>query len=91
MTRILSYNILIGGKGRVDQLTKIISSAHPDIVGLVEATSLQAIEELADRLGMQYKISGSYTQGDDWQTALLSSLPIVETCVHTHADRLTPS
>ncbi len=32
MTRILSYNILVGGKRRVDQLTKIMSSAHPDIV-----------------------------------------------------------
>ena len=89
MTRILSYNILAGGKRRVDQLTKIISSAHSDIVGLVEATSLQAIEEMADRLGMQYRMSGSYTQGDDWQTALLSRLPIVETRVHTHSDRLT--
>lgn len=89
MTRILSYNILVGGKRRVDKLTKIISSAHPDIVGLIEATSLQAIEEIADRLGMQYRMSGSYTQGDHWQTALLSRLPIVETHVYTHSDRLT--
>jgi endonuclease/exonuclease/phosphatase family metal-dependent hydrolase len=91
MTRILSYNILVGGKRRVDQLTKIISSAHPDIVGLVEANSHQAVEEMADRLGMQYRWSGSYTQGDDWQTALLSRWPIVETHVHTHSDRLTHS
>lgn len=89
MTCILSYNILVGGKRRVDQLTKIISSAHPDIVGLVEATSLQTVEEMADRLGMQYRMSGSYTQGDAWQTALLSRLPIVETQTHSHSDRLT--
>ncbi len=82
MTRVLSYNILSGGKRRVDQLTKIISSAQPDIIGLVEASSLRAIEDLADRLGMQYRISGSLTQERDWQTALLSHLPIVES--HTH-------
>jgi endonuclease/exonuclease/phosphatase family metal-dependent hydrolase len=89
MTCILSYNILAGGKRRVDQLTKIITSAHPDIVGLVEATSAQTIEEIADRLGMQYRMSGNYTQGDDWQTALLSRLPIVETQTHSRSDRLT--
>ena len=89
MTRILSYNILAGGKRRVGQLTNIIRSAHPDIVGLVEANSLQAVEELADRLGMQYRISGGPTQAQDWQTALLSHLPIVETHSHFHSDILT--
>src|SRR6266568_6248643 len=89
MTRILSYNIFVGGNRRVDQLTKIMSSAHPDVVGLVEATSRQTIEEIAGRLGMQYRMSGSYTQGDDWQTALLSRLPIVETHVYKRSDRLT--
>jgi len=89
MTRILSYNILVGGKRRVDQLTKIMSSTQPDIVGLVEATSRQTIEEIANRLGMQYRMSGSYTHGEDWQTALLSRLPIVETHVYKRSDRLT--
>ncbi len=56
MTRILSYNIFVGGNRRVDQLTKIMSSAHPDIVGLVEATSRQTVAEMADRLGMQYRM-----------------------------------
>ena len=89
MTRLLSYNILVGGNRRVDQLTKIMSSAHPDIVGLVEATSHLTVAEMADRLGMQYRMSGSYTQGEDWQTALLSRLPIVETHVYKRSDRLT--
>ncbi len=81
MIRILSYNILAGGKRRIDQLTKIISSTHPDIVGLVEANSLQTVEELADRLGMQYHINANPTPGKDW-LALLSRLPIVE--AHSH-------
>src|SRR5436305_9794628 len=89
MTRILSYNILVGGKRRVDQLTNIISSAQPDIVGLVEAYNPRTVEEIAQRLGMQFRMSRSYTQAHDWQTALLSRLPIVETHSHNHSDILT--
>ena len=89
MTRILSYNILAGGKRRVDQLTNIISSAQPDIIGLVEAYNPQIVEEIAQRLGMQYRMSGSYTQVHDWQTGLLSRLPIVETHSHNHSDILS--
>jgi endonuclease/exonuclease/phosphatase family metal-dependent hydrolase len=89
MTRILSYNILVGGKRRVDQLTKIISSTQPDIVGLVEANNPQVVEEIAQRLGMQYRMSGSYPQANNWQNALLSHLPIIETHVHNYPDILT--
>ncbi len=88
MTRILSYNILVGGKHRVDQLTKIISSAQPDIVGLVEANDPRIVEEIAQRLGMQYRMSESYTQANKWQNALLSRLPIRETHLHIHSDIL---
>jgi endonuclease/exonuclease/phosphatase family metal-dependent hydrolase len=88
MTRILSYNILVGGKQRIDQLTKIMSSVQPDIVGLVEANNPQTVEEIAQRLGMHHRISKSYTQYYKDQTALLSRLPIIQThsynFSHTH-------
>ena len=89
MTRILSYNILVGGKRRVDQLTKIIRSAQPDIIGLIEANYPQVVEEIAQRLGMQYRMSGSSIKANNWQNALLSRLPIVEAHVHIHSDNLT--
>src|SRR5579884_3391093 len=82
MTRILSYNILIGGTGRVNQLTQVIASANPDVVGLVEATNVRVVEALAERLGMQYSISGIARYQTDVQVALLSRLPIVRTQVH---------
>ena len=78
MTRILSYNILVGGTRRVDQITRIIESAHPDIVGLVEATNPRVVEELAERLGMQQRMSAIPEHTRDWQIALLSQLPIVQ-------------
>lgn len=89
MTRILTYNILAGGKKRVDQLTKIISFTQPDIVGLIEAYNPHIVKEIAQHLGMQYRMSGSYTQIYDWQTAILSRLPILETHSHNHSDLLT--
>src|SRR5258708_19615618 len=82
MTRILSYNILVGGTRRIDHITNIIRAANPDLVGLVEATNPRVVEELAQRLGMQYRMSGSSTHTGNWQVALLSRLPIVR--VHSH-------
>ena len=82
MTRILSYNILVGGTGRVNQLAQVIASANPDVVGLVEATNVHVVEALAERLGMQYCISGTGKHQMDMQVALLSRFPIVRTQVH---------
>ena len=61
LTRILSYNILVGATRRIDPLTGMIKAARPDIVGLVEATNPQVVEELARRLDMQHVLSG-YSQ-----------------------------
>lgn len=83
MTRVLSYNILVGGIHRVDQLAKIIKSKQPDIVGLIEATDEQVIQELAKSLGMQYRLSGYSKHHEHWQSAVLSRLPIQHTQIYT--------
>ncbi len=82
MTRILSYNILVGATRRVNQLTDMITAANPDVVGLVEATNADVVEELARRLGMQHVMSAYPLHREDWQVALLSRLPIVATKTH---------
>ena len=99
MTTIVSYNILTGGYSmrengapRTRQLLSILRSAHPDIVGLIEATRPQAahkplvIEELAEELGMQLIRGGHSRHVDDYQTALLTRLPVVYTRPHSHPD-----
>src|SRR2546430_10685559 len=96
MTRIVSYNILAGGyslreKGakRVEQLTHIIHSAQPDVVGLVEAIHPQltqkplVIEEIAKALNMRLIIGAAATHQTDYQLAILTRLPVVS--VRTHA------
>jgi endonuclease/exonuclease/phosphatase family metal-dependent hydrolase len=94
MTRIVSYNILAGGYntreqggGRTEQLLKIIRSAQPDVVGLPEAINQQVagrmvIDDLADALDMQLIKGGKPTSRRDYQTALLTRLPIVYTKNH---------
>jgi endonuclease/exonuclease/phosphatase family metal-dependent hydrolase len=83
MTRVLSYNILLGGTQRVEQLAAIIRSAQPDIVGLVEATNPLIVEELAHRLDMQFSLTGQARSAHDWNVAVLSRLPIIQTRTHT--------
>ena len=82
MLRILSYNILYGGKGRVNQLIKMIQSAQPDVLGLIEAADARVIEELAERLGMHYcaNPAGEYPRG--MGLAVLSRLPILYSELH---------
>src|SRR5215469_10544750 len=89
MTRVLSYNILVGGQPRINQITTMIQAADPDIVGLVEAINPRVVETLAKRLGMQYRVSALGHNSTDWQVAVLTRLPIVHTEVHICPGTLT--
>lgn len=89
MTRILSYNILVGATRRINQVELMIRSVNPDVVGLVEATDPRVVEELARRLEMQCVMSGAAAHERDWQIALLSRLPIVDWQVHRRPDVLS--
>lgn len=97
MTRIVSYNILTGGYNsrasgtrarRINELTKILRSAQPDIAGIVEAThpGMQQkpliIEEIAETLGLQLVLGGEATHYHDYRIALLTRLPIIHTRIH---------
>lgn len=82
MTRVLTYNILVGGTRRIDYIEQMIKAAQPDVVGLIEATNPRVVEELAARLGMDYRMSGQAGHATDWQVALLSRLPITHVQVH---------
>ncbi|MBA2679372.1 MAG: endonuclease/exonuclease/phosphatase family protein [Ktedonobacteraceae bacterium] len=95
MTRIVSYNILAGGYSlrnhgtrRTNQLVHIIRSAQPDIVGVAEAINRRAkaspevIDEIAEQLGMQLVRGNDPNGAREFQTALLTRLPIVYTKTH---------
>ena len=79
---ILSYNILYGGRGRVNQLTKMIKSVQPDVVGLIEAADSRVVDELADRLEMHYVANPAGEYPQDQRLAVISRLPIVYSELH---------
>src|SRR5690242_12998819 len=94
MTNIVSYNILAGGYNlrengakRTHELVSILRSAHPDIVGIAEATNAQAkgkptvIEEMAEQLGMQLILGGDPHEYE-YQVACMTRLPIISTRIH---------
>jgi endonuclease/exonuclease/phosphatase family metal-dependent hydrolase len=102
MTRVVSYNILAGGyslrengRRRTQQLTTIIRSAQPDIVGIIEATNIRykekptVIEEVAENLGMQLTMGGEQTFEEDYRIALMTRLPIISTKIHARPGLLT--
>jgi endonuclease/exonuclease/phosphatase family metal-dependent hydrolase len=82
MTRVLTYNILLGGHERVAEIAALIEASKVDLVGLAEASNPATVEELARRLGMQHCMSGRGRNNRDWQVAFLSRLPIVRSEVH---------
>lgn len=83
MTRILSYNILVGGARRIDPIEQMIRTADPDVVGLVEATNLDVVKELARRLGMDYRTNEASDGSWKPSIAVLSRLPITRCEVHS--------
>jgi endonuclease/exonuclease/phosphatase family metal-dependent hydrolase len=102
MTRVVSYNILAGGyslrengRRRTPQLTTIIRSAQPDIVGIIEATNIRhqekpiVVEEIAENLGMQLTMGGEQAPEEDYCIALLTRLPIIYVKTHPRPGLLT--
>jgi endonuclease/exonuclease/phosphatase family metal-dependent hydrolase len=83
MTRILSYNILVGGTRRIDFIERMIRTVNPDVVGLVEAINPEIVKELARRLGMEYRTNAAPDGSWRASIALLSRLPILCSAVHT--------
>ena len=76
--RIVNYNILDGGEGRVDSLARVIEAQRPDVVGLVEADSRAVVEDLAARLEMDFV----HAPGNAHASALLTRWPVRESINH---------
>lgn len=51
--RLLTYNIRVGGRGRVEPLSRVINACAPDLVLLQEATRPAIVEQLAALTGMK--------------------------------------
>jgi endonuclease/exonuclease/phosphatase family metal-dependent hydrolase len=76
--RLVSYNILDGGKGRADPLAEVIVAQRPDIVALVEADDPDVVDRIADRLDMDRIV----VEGRRHGAAILCRWTIVESINH---------
>ncbi len=71
--KVLSYNIRMGGGGRLPEIATIVRRQRPDAVALLEATSRANAETLAGELGMHLAFGGA---SNEIHVAWLSRLPI---------------
>ncbi|MCG3207401.1 MAG: hypothetical protein FOGNACKC_01001 [Anaerolineae bacterium] len=73
--RVLTYNIYLGGAGRLEQISAVLAAARADIIGLTEADDPAVVAALAERLDMAYVWAAGSGQR---HIATLSRWPISE-------------
>ncbi|MBI1368039.1 MAG: hypothetical protein GC162_05230 [Planctomycetes bacterium] len=74
--RLVSYNILNGGLGRLDPIYETLAYLDADVIGLCEADDPAGAQYLADKLGMQCLIAES--PNGPHHVAMLTRLPVVQ-------------
>jgi endonuclease/exonuclease/phosphatase family metal-dependent hydrolase len=77
----MSYNIFLGGAGRMDGITSVVRDVSPDLLGIQEADDEAAVSRLADALGMDYVYGKANTIH---HVAFLSRFPILRSHNHPH-------
>jgi exodeoxyribonuclease-3 len=75
-TRLLTYNILAGGRGREAQIVEVIRATAPDVVVVQEAQEVARFEQIAAALGMTPHLAESRGRLP-LRVGLLSRLPVL--------------
>lgn len=83
--RLLTYNILEGGTGRIDPLAEVIRLAGADVCILQETWDAELFHKLADRLGVD-RFLAENPKNPNGAVGLLSRLPIREAINHAPLD-----
>lgn len=78
---LMTYNIFLGGAGRMDAITSVVREVAPDLLGIQEADDEAAIARLAEAVGMDYVIGKANTIH---HVAFLSRYPILRSQNHPH-------
>lgn len=81
MTRLLSYNIRYGGRGREGALAEVIVSAEADVVLLQEATDPRVIETVARETGLRH-----WGSRPDYSMGFLTKIPVEHHAWHHPAN-----
>jgi endonuclease/exonuclease/phosphatase family metal-dependent hydrolase len=78
---LMTYNIWLGGAGRMDAIRSVVRAISPDLLGIQEADDEEAITSMAAELGMEYAHGKANTIH---HVALLSRFPIIRVTNHPH-------
>ncbi len=79
--RILTYNIWVGGEGRLPLILEVIRGQDPDVVAIQEAANHGNVHTLARELGMELIYGEANTK---YHVAWLSRLPVLRSENHRH-------
>ncbi len=85
---MLTYNVLLGGHGRQEQILDVLARANPDVIALQEASDPVLVERLATRLGMVAVSGEPADPASRLNVVVLSRHPVVRSANHPHAGML---
>lgn len=74
--RVVTYNILVGGRRREREIGDVLQRIDADVVSLQEVCDLPFLRSLASKLGMQVVLGEPSETGSVMRTAILTRLPI---------------
>lgn len=85
--RVLSYNILLGGRRREESIAAVIARTDADVVVMQEASHVALLERLARDLRMALLVAPP-SDASDLNIAALTRLPVRSWRAHRHPGRM---
>jgi endonuclease/exonuclease/phosphatase family metal-dependent hydrolase len=86
--RVLTYNLLHGGRGREDLIAAVLERADADVVALQEASDLELVGHLGDRLGATVHVGSPADHASHLNVVILSRLAVERSVNHPHPGML---
>src|SRR4029077_8842644 len=74
--RVATYNILVGGRGREELITDVLSRIDADVIALQEVCNLDFLSGLALHLGMEAMVGEPSDALASCHIALLTRRPV---------------
>lgn len=81
--RVVTYNVLLGARGREDHVSRVLQHLRPDVVALQELADAALAERLGEELGMEVLL-GPPSDQSGMHIALLTNRPVKAWHNHRH-------
>jgi endonuclease/exonuclease/phosphatase family metal-dependent hydrolase len=74
--RVVTYNILVGGRRREELVHDVLRRTKADVIALQEVAELPLLHQIAESLGMHAMVGETSEPGSFMRTAILSTRPV---------------